>query len=81
MRRFKWCPPVLASHSRRQGVVPASIREIKDSKRRSVEVVAGALRVRVAGTGAQRRTRVAARPAARAGPKVATITNPWGIAP
>jgi hypothetical protein len=51
VRRFKWCPPVLASHSRRQGVVPASIREIKDSTRRSVEVVVGALRVRVAGTG------------------------------
>ena len=44
-------PTVLASHSRRQGVVPASIREIKESTRRSVEVVAGALRVRVAGTG------------------------------
>jgi hypothetical protein len=51
VRRFKWCPPVLASHSRRQGVVPASIREIKDSTRRSAEVVVGALRVRVAGTG------------------------------
>ena len=51
MRRFRWCPPVVASHSRRQGVVPASIREINDSTRRSAEVVVGALRVRVAGTG------------------------------
>jgi len=56
--------------------VPAISREIKDSTRRSAEMVAGALQVRVASTGAQRRTRVAARPAARAGQGVAAFTNP-----